>query len=107
MAFLPPFLTADRPRMQGALLPVLLVLLFGVPSFAEEAPKFGRDVLPILSESCFSCHGPDERHRKAKLRLDVREAATAVKDDVAAIVPGNPDMSEVIRRITSNDPDEV
>src|SRR5687767_4356218 len=107
MAFLPPFSTANRPRMQAALLALQLVLVSGVPSFAEEAPNFSRDVLPILSESCFSCHGPDEKHRKANLRLDVREEAMAVNDDVAAIVPGKPQMSEVIRRITSDDPDEV
>ncbi|QOV88682.1 PSD1 and planctomycete cytochrome C domain-containing protein [Humisphaera borealis] len=103
----------SRPRLPvtirpAHLLAVLLVTLAaGNKSLADEAPTFGRDILPILSESCFSCHGPDEKHRKADLRLDLQEPATALKDGVAAIVPGKPDASELIRRITSTDPDEV
>ena len=73
-----------------------------------EGPDFARDVRPILSNRCFKCHGPDEDHQEAGLRLDVREAALAELDSgTRAIVPGHPDDSELIARITSTDPDLV
>jgi hypothetical protein len=62
---------------------------------------FNRDILPILSENCFLCHGPDKTMRKAKLRLDVKEGAMRV------IVPGKGADSELIQRITATDPDEM
>ena len=70
-----------------------------------DAPRvdFNRDIRPILSDTCFTCHGPDKETRKANLRLDVRESA--IKK--SAIVPGKPGESELIRRIVSTDPDEV
>lgn len=68
---------------------------------------FARDVRPILSDKCFSCHGPDEEHRKAKLRLDLREDAFAEKDGVTAFHEGALDKSEAWLRIDSTDPDEV
>ena len=74
---------------------------------AAPAVSYDRDILPILSDNCYPCHGPDEKARKAKLRLDTKEGAFRVKDDVAVIVPGKPGDSELIRRITSKDPDEV
>ena len=73
----------------------------------NDAVDYARDVLPILSDNCYHCHGPDEAARKAKLRLDTKEGAFRVKDDVAVIVPGKPEGSELIRRITSGDPDEL
>lgn len=68
---------------------------------------FSRDIRPILSDKCFSCHGPDEEHRKAKLRLDLREDAFADKDGVMAFHAGNLEKSEAWHRIDSSDPDEV
>lgn len=75
---------------------------------ADGPVDFNHDVRPILSQYCFKCHGIDDKSRKAKLRLDVREAATrAGSSDEIAIVPGKPDQSEIIKRIVSNDEDEV
>lgn len=73
-----------------------------------EGPDFAREVRPLLSNRCFKCHGPDEDHQEAGLRLDVREVALAELDSgTRAIVPGHPDDSELIARITSTDPDLV
>ncbi len=69
--------------------------------------RFNRDVLPILAENCFACHGFDESSRQAELRLDTRDGATATKDGVAAVVPGKPESSELIRRIQSTESDEI
>ena len=57
--------------------------------------QFNRDVRPILSESCFACHGPDKNARKGKFRLDDRDAALKKE----AFVPGNPDKSELVKRL--------
>ncbi len=72
-------------------------------SKAEDSVDFNRDVRAILSDKCFLCHGPDEGTREADLRLDIRDEAI----DFAAIVPGRPDESTLIARITSDDPDFV
>jgi mono/diheme cytochrome c family protein len=65
---------------------------------------FNAQIRPLLSAHCFSCHGPDEGSRKADLRLDLRDRATAPRKGHAAIQPGDPGASEVIRRVTSTDP---
>jgi hypothetical protein len=64
--------------------------------------RFNRDIRPILSDSCFTCHGPDKNNRKAKLRLDDREVALSK----GAIVPGDVEKSEVVRRLFTTDPDD-
>ena len=74
---------------------------------AAEAVNFSRDVLPILSENCLSCHGQDEGHRKADLRLDTRDGAIRDNKGVRAVIPGEPEKSELLVRILSKDEDEV
>jgi hypothetical protein len=66
---------------------------------AAEPVDFNWQVRPILSENCFRCHGPDSNSRRAGLRLDQKDAAYA-----QAITPGKPDQSELVHRITSQDP---
>ena len=77
----------------------LLPLVAAVPARAAEPVDFNRDVRPILSDKCFACHGPDEKHRKAKLRLDDGKAA----HDSGALVPGKPADSALVQRITAAD----
>ena len=72
---------------------------------AEDTVRFGRDVLPILSTNCYACHGPDEHERKANLRFDVEADAKAEHDSGLTIVPGKPEESTLMARITSTDPD--
>jgi mono/diheme cytochrome c family protein len=75
---------------------------------ASAAVDFNRDIRPIISENCIACHGPDKEKRKANLRLDDQASARAeLKDGKWAIVPGKPDESELIRRVTTQDEDDV
>lgn len=93
----------------------LLIILLGaalVPSptalaaTAKGKVDFNRQVRPILSDNCYACHGPDAAHRKAGLRLDLKEGALAkLKSDSFAIVPGHPEKSTLVERITAKDDD--
>jgi mono/diheme cytochrome c family protein len=89
--------------MFARFLPALLL-----PVAAMAAPvDFAREVLPILSDACFHCHGPDEKKREAELRLDTKEGLYRTKDDITVVAPGKPEASELVLRITSKDRDEV
>src|SRR3954468_8919394 len=85
---------------------VTLCLVLLAPAVARAGPPskvdFNRDVRPILSENCFYCHGQDPNHRKADLRLDVRESALKLK----AVVPGDLQKSKLLARIFADDPDD-
>jgi len=87
----------------------LFLLLISLASAgAAERVQFNRDVRPILSDKCFHCHGPDDKKREAGLRLDVRaEALKKGESGSTAIVPGKPDLSAVIERITTTSTDDI
>src|SRR5881394_4329325 len=74
------------------------------PSAKAAMVDYGRDILPILSDKCYHCHGPDEKGRKAKLRLDTKESALRTKD--AIIIPGKSLESELVKRITTTNLDD-
>ncbi len=80
------------------------------PAPAAERLDFNFQIRPILADRCFKCHGPDEKSRKAKLRLDLAESALAARDPDTgrrAIVPGHADQSELVRRINATDDDQM
>ena len=78
-----------------------IVLALIVSLSSAGAIGFNREIRPILSNKCFACHGPDEKARKAKLRLDQRASALQV------IKPGAPGESELMARVTRRDRDEM
>ncbi len=92
-----------------SLLTWLCCVVGGAASFAQEPPvaiDFGKQILPILQRSCIECHGPDKQ--EGKLRLDTRAASVKGGDSGAAIVPGKPNSSELLRRVAlSKDHAEV
>lgn len=73
---------------------------------ADRPVSFNRQIRPLLSDRCWTCHGPDEKNRKAKLRLDTREGALAARDGRSIVKPNAPEQSELYKRIVSLDPDE-
>jgi hypothetical protein len=93
----------------------LLVYAAGTASAVAQSPArqtpavdFQKSVRPILAEHCWHCHGVDAAQRQGGLRLDIREAALAGGDSKQpAIVPGQPDSSELLKRILSHDPDTM
>jgi hypothetical protein len=91
---------------------ILCAILVSPPLWAADSGSrpvdFQREIRPILSQNCFLCHGPDENERKAGLRLDFREdALKPAKSGARAIVPNHPGESELFKRVTHSDPDEL
>ncbi len=89
-------------KLSQVLLGVTILHGLAATGWANEPPSFVRDIRPILTRHCYTCHGPDEAQREAELRLDVRAAAV----EAGAITAGEPEDSELLRRIFIEDPDE-
>src|SRR5437763_14233574 len=77
-------------------------LFFLAPAVSSAEDEFAAKVRPILARYCFKCHGPDDKARKAKLRLDDRDAAVKA----GAIVPSKPADSELIKRVFADEDDQ-
>ena len=74
------------------------------PANSPDPPvSFNREILPILSNNCFACHGPDEKARKTRFHFDTQDGAFTKR---GIIVPGNAAESALVEHITSDDPDE-
>src|SRR6187402_2871860 len=95
-------------RAPGSALTMCLMGLCAVafPDAAKADISFNRDIRPILSENCYSCHGPDKRARKAERRIDNAEGAYAENEGIRAFVPGDLDRSDAWARVNSTDPDD-
>lgn len=92
--------------------PILLLALSRIDArAAAESPsrvQFNRDIRPVLSDNCFACHGPDTKKLKGGLRLDLRDQAIKpAKSGEIAIVPNQPEKSELVRRIFATNPDDL
>lgn len=101
------------PWIALALLLIAPSIVADAAAIAQKPPKnspskidFDRQIRPILSNTCYACHGPDEKTREANLRLDTRAGAFADLGGYHPIVPGKPDESEMIRRLESDDESE-
>lgn len=89
------------------LLTCFLVTILATQLRAEDV-SFNRDIAPILAAKCYQCHGPDPEQRQAGLRLDDRSVAVSEQDSgTVAIVPGDGEQSELVRRLLSNDDDRM
>ncbi|MBC8113878.1 MAG: hypothetical protein H7062_05850, partial [Candidatus Saccharimonas sp.] len=97
----------NRASLLAALIVATIGLALETGHAAEPAAiSFQQQVRPILSNTCFRCHGPDEKERQAGLRLDRRESAVSkLESGHVAISPGKADASELVRRINSTDPE--
>ncbi len=85
----------------------MLLWLFTAAAHGASPVEFNRDVRPILSDKCYACHGPDAKTREAELRLDQRAEAIRDLGESQAIKPNHPEASELIKRVSSKDSDEI
>ena len=95
------------PPRKAVRLPAIGILPFAVLAATAAPIDFRQDVLPIISDACFRCHGPDEAKREAHLRLDSKEGLYRTREGFTVVKPGKPAESEIVLRTSSTDPDEV
>ena len=81
----------------------LALVVCAIAAAQTPTVEFNRDIRPIFSDKCYTCHGPDESKRKSKLRLDAEAGAKSDLGGHFAILPGNVARSELIQRVTSQD----
>ncbi len=99
---------AQHPRRTTAKLPALALMLVAAAGAHAATVEFNRDIKPIMADTCFACHGFDEKARKGGLRLDVREEALKpAKSGAIPIVPGKPEESEFVKRLFATDEDDL
>ncbi|MCC9609132.1 DUF1549 domain-containing protein [Blastopirellula sp. JC732] len=92
-------------RFIPKLVPLFCLLAMSATSYGQDEVDYARDIQPLLAKRCYSCHGPGEG--ESGLQLDTREGAMAEADSgMAAIIPGKPDESELLRRIIATDDSE-
>jgi hypothetical protein len=96
--------TAEALKAEFAMRRHVVFLLMLASAVFAQPVQFNRDIRPILSDKCFACHGPDAVARKIKLRLDSETAAKMDLGGRFAIVPGDPEKSQLVRRITAENP---
>src|SRR5688572_19063588 len=96
-----------RRNLIQRLMIIGLALCLWQSTTAAEKIDFNHQIKPLLSDRCFTCHGPDEKSRKAKLRLDTQEGAFGTSKAKAPIIKkGAPDQSELFQRLISHDEEE-
>src|SRR5690606_15228089 len=104
--------TPMQTRSSARLLSIMVATLACVAGYAVDASAsepdrqidFAREIRPLLSDRCFTCHGPDNKTRQADLRLDLHDHAIAeLESGTRAVVPGDPETSELYQRITAED----
>ena len=94
---------------KSSLAGLIVALAVSGPCFAQQAKlSFNRDIRPILSDTCFKCHGPDDKERHGGVRLDRRDAAIGPGESGQhPIVPGKAAASEIVKRLRTTDPTEM
>ena len=100
--------TVDQVRLESRpATPEVAVKLGAGATVGKQTVHYNRDIRPLLQDNCFSCHGPDSASRKAGLRLDRFDDATASRKGDIAIVPGHPEKGEIMGRLLATDPDDI